>query len=126
VFGFACAPDEITAILGILPSRTELRGDPVPETILKKKHNRWIYDAPSETSTAFSEQVDRLMEALLPSAKRFRDLPTDSTVMVFCAVYDYERDVILEVSTRAVKAMSELGAKLSIDYYDLSETGERE
>lgn len=121
VYGFSCSPDEITKLLGMAPTRTWLRGDPVPRTILRREDNRWILNAACDTTVALREQVDSLLEQVSPAASRFAGLPSEARVQIFCAVYDSDRAVDLSFSKKAVEKIAALGAEINIDYYDLTD-----
>ena len=120
--GFEGSPEEITNLLGIQPTETWRRDDPVPDTLLRRRDNCWMVAAPCEPTIPLGEQVDILLEFVLPAATRFATLPPDVIVLLSCAVYDYTRDVVLALSKVAVQRLASLGAEIDIDYYDMSST----
>ena len=119
VSGFRESPDHISALIGVEPTRTYMRGDSILRTRLKRKYNGWTVDAPCRHNVALAKQVDILLEQLAASAERFTRLPDGAVVLLLCAVYDYRGDAALYFSKRAVSLLALLGAEISLDYYDL-------
>jgi hypothetical protein len=120
IHSFKRRPDQISKLLGLTPTRTWSHGDAIPKTILKRKSNHWILDAPCERTAPLSEQVDSLLEQVFPIAEKFASLPKEAKVQLFCVVYDHERSVVLGFSEQAIAKIAALGAEINIDYYDLS------
>ena len=121
VSGFAGSPSKITALLGIEPSRTWVAGDPVQNTTLKRQDNRWILDSPVDSAAPLSKHLESILSFASPAVGRFRMLPSGAKVQIFCAVYDYERAVVLEFTKDIITQLAAVGAGLGIDYYDMSE-----
>ena len=122
VCGHIRSPQEITELLGLVPTRTTVQGEPipVPRTILKYKRNCWILEGSSDPSCPFENQVDALLDRVTLLADKFSELPDDLTVAVHCVVYDYERATALILSRTAIRSAARIGAGIDIDYIDLT------
>lgn len=128
ISGFEGSPDAISRVLGMQPTRTQLRGEPVTfgelKTKLRRKANFWILDSGLPTTAALADQVAAVVKQVEGAAARFTDLPEGSSVTLTCAIYDYSRDVALVFDTSVITALATIGADLNIDYYDLTEYDE--
>ena len=129
IYDFDCAPEEITRLLGIQPTRSWRLGDPVSyaDRLLpgasapKTKQNTWILDGPRSNSPSLAEHAERLIEIVMPAASRFKKLPQGTGIALNCAVYDYERRAILEFSNETLRALALIGADISMSYYDMTD-----
>lgn len=121
VSGFEGSPGEISALLGITPTRTWLRGDPIPPSIVTRKDNAWVLDAGCPETDTLSRQIEAVLKKASHAAPAFANLPPGVSVQLFCAISDYERAVVLEFPRQVICELAALGAQISIDYYDLSE-----
>jgi hypothetical protein len=121
---FDCEHEEITAILGIQPTKTWKRGDRVLPIAQNVHHeNGWILDSPLEVvNSTLEDQVIALLAIAVPRRDAFLRLPSDATVHVGCAVYGYAHRPIVSLSRDAICGIASLGASLGIDVYDLSTT----
>jgi len=128
ISGFEGSPDKISRVLGIQPTRTKLRGEPVSfgelETKLRRKANFWILDSGRPTTADLADQVTAVVRQVQGSVPGFTDLPQGTTVTLTCAIYDYSRSVPLVFDASAISALAAIGADLNIDYYDLTEYDE--
>jgi len=123
VRGFRVSPEEITRLLGVSPTKTWVRGDLVVplSSVLKRKDNAWLLAAPCAHTEPLTKQVEALLTKIAPAAAKFRQLPQGSVVELYCAIYDYERSVVIQFSKRALHDLAEIGAGIGIDYYDLTD-----
>ena len=67
------------------------------------------------------KQTRALLKLALPAASRFRDLPPGSRVRLYCAIYDYEREAVLQFPKDVLRGLADIGAEIDMDYYDLTE-----
>ena len=119
---FECFPDEITQILGITPTRTWQRGTPIPKSKGGvRKVNGWSLESPLDSTRSPEEQVDAILNKVMPNAERFEKLPPKCELNLSCAIYAYDDSQrVFSFSSEAVKALAAIGAPISIAYYDFT------
>jgi hypothetical protein len=61
------------------------------------------------------------MSGISPAVSRFRKLPSEAEIQLYCGISDYDRTAVLALSKQAVEAMAAIGARLDISYYDLTD-----
>jgi hypothetical protein len=118
IYGFECSPHEISRLLEAEPTRTVTRGEPIPKTILKRNTNRWILDSGAAADAPLSVHFEALLKRA-PNTKKFATLPAETSVQISCAIYDRNRSVPLVFPSNVVQYAADIGADISLDYYDL-------
>ena len=126
IIGYNFEPDDISKILDLVPSTTRRRGEPwtKPESLYgpgKKvriaKEDYWEIEAPGTPRSELEDEVNALLEILMPKAKRFANLPADIEVMFSCAVYAREDTPAMYFTKQQIRQIAELGVSLDIDFY---------
>ena len=65
-------PAEVSARIGIEPTRFWKKGDVNPKTQLERKHSRWIIDSRLSEQSSLEAHVDDVLEQLRSSAQQIR------------------------------------------------------
>ena len=116
ITGFASSPEDTTDAVGVQPSKTWLQGESVsPNAWIRHPSNGWqlrVTDSPQ--SLVLDDFVGRLMEVIQPNVDRFRNLPHDASIKVFCTILD--RRIVLKVLPDRLIRLGAIGAALEIDY----------
>ena len=120
IYGFECAYQEITDIMGVNPTKAWMRGDKVhPKSNNLHKQNGWsISSQLEEKNSSVDDQIDNLKNLVLPYIKEFKSLPKGSEVQLSCIVYAYKYWPPLSFSSNSVAFLSEIGASIDLDIYD--------
>jgi len=120
--GFRCHPDEVTQVLGISPTETWLKGEPIRKAGgALYRGNGWELKSPTAPTASPEEQLEALLPLIRPYTKNFRRLPPGSVVDLSCAIYAYDDSQrVFLFSTEAVKALAAIGAPISVAYYDFT------
>ncbi len=123
VTDFECSPEEITQILGISPTETWLRGEPVlPKAKNVHHQNGWMIASPCDPmKTNISTQVGSLFSIIEPHIEAFAKLPVGTCVDLSCILYVYDCRPVIGFSVDEVKMLARLGASIDVDFYDLRE-----
>jgi len=118
---FECSPDEITKILGISPTATWRKNDPIPKsTGGVRKVNGWRLESPVKPTASPEGQINSLLEIVAPNINRFKQLPTPSEVELSCAIYAYdESQRVFGFSLQTVQLLAKMNATIGVAYYDL-------
>jgi len=124
IAGFECSPEEITQILGIRPTKTWLRGEPVTSKAKNVyKENGWTLTSPcNPVSSTLDEQVDALISIIPPRIQAFAKLPAGVYIELACIirVADYSQPVI-GFSANTIRIIAQIGANIDVGIYDLRE-----
>lgn len=129
---FDCDPDEITKILGVLPTKTARRGDLKIEGGTRRwTHNWWNLKSPVDPTVATGEEAVTALLDLLPDPSAFGRLPPGSEVEVGCLLMGYAYRPWLHLSPPVMARLASIGAALDVDPYDMTtddepETGDAE
>jgi hypothetical protein len=119
VLGFDCSHDEITNRIGVRPSAIWLKGDRIEGTQAVRRTTGWRFasDLPRQASVASHAQ--RILEQIYPRAKSLGDLNPERIRLSF-AVYIYNLDrPPLWIDHEIVSKLSEMGAGIDFDLYNL-------
>lgn len=123
ILGFECPAEEITKVVGVVPTQTWRRGDRVsPVATNVHKENAWVLHSPADPHSASPEDAVRALLGTLPSMKAFRSLPDDVEIQLTCTVYGHSERPYVYLPAELVERVGELRASLDIDTYDLTST----
>jgi hypothetical protein len=118
---YECPAEEITRILGIAPTATWSRGEPMHPRAKNVHHqNGWSFSPPCDPATGLEEQVTALLDLLAPHTDRFAALPSGVEIDLSCVLYAYTERPAIGFSAQTVRRFAQLGAGIDIDYYDLT------
>ncbi|HET6614709.1 MAG TPA: DUF4279 domain-containing protein [Dehalococcoidia bacterium] len=120
VSGYEGEADEISKLVGLRPTRIRKRGERILESVMSQKRNRWILDGEPTSNPDLGAAVKALMRQVAPFASRFSSLPTNVDVQLYCVIHDVDRSVTLSIDPESVQLAASIGARLSIDYYNVS------
>jgi hypothetical protein len=112
-------PAQVTAWVGLTPSRTWRIGDLVqPPAILRHKRNGWVLDSTLPASADLEEHVKSVLERLQPSWAVLVELALQYDTVISCVVYSYGGDrPAMHFDKDIVKRAAELNAAIDIDLY---------
>lgn len=121
VFEFGDDLDAVTSIMGVEPSASWLRGEPVPpHPRARRTHSRWALQSGLPPTSAFEEQLSALLDKLEPLADGVRRVASRFTALVWAAIYTDDRNPVLHVSASAAGRLARLGLGIDFDVYHLS------
>lgn len=97
------------------------KGETRPGTILRHKENGWELKSDLDAAATVAEHVSRIMSLIDPYRSKISELQSNWETQISCALY-YYGDCVPEshFEPRLVNQMSDLGASLDVDVYDLS------
>lgn len=121
IHDFECEPEEITKIIGLTPTQTWKKGDQILKTIMKYKANGWRLSSPCDPfSSTVEEQVNALLDIIIPHAPVFSKLPRGTYIELSCFMYTYKERPLVGFTAEQVKKLAQIGAAIDLDIYDLS------
>lgn len=119
-----CPPEDLTDLLGIIPTKISRAGDPVVKAKPngpKVKYDLWIIDSVAESTTELAEHVQSVVNVIGDNTDRFGRLSPGIRVLLHCSVFDNERSVVMQILPDQLRTIADIGAQIDIDYYDMTE-----
>lgn len=119
-------PEEITAVIGIVPTKTWKVGDLISKgATLRHKQNGWSLKSKLEDSATLEDHVESVLERLKPSWQHLVKMCTRYYTEIECIIYVYGDDSpAIHFNRETLKRISELNAEIDIDLYVLPESEE--
>ena len=120
IFGFKCSPERISQILGVKPTETFKRGDPIEGTRAKCKQNGWQYRIDAKEIVGLEPLVKKIL-------KRFRDVRSLKKAVAMgrgtltCVLYARDRSAEIWLSPPTLKGLAKIGCEFHLDYFILPE-----
>jgi Domain of unknown function (DUF4279) len=121
IIGSNLDPDEISALLGAVPSRSERQGQELPSAEGKPprvaRFGQWRIDAPETEPENLDLQVRHMLEALSQDLKIWRSLAKRYKVDVFCGWFMKETNEGVDIKPETLAALGQRGIALALDIY---------
>ncbi|AFZ28098.1 hypothetical protein Cylst_6130 [Cylindrospermum stagnale PCC 7417] len=113
-------PNEITSILGILPTRTSRIGDLIGKSILRRKENAWVLKSQLEQSADIESHIKDVLARLQPSWEKLVEICSQYYTEISCVIYCYDQQSpAIHFNKAIIRSAFELNAQISVDYYCL-------
>jgi hypothetical protein len=125
VFSDSTTAAEISDYIGIEPTRTRVKGDPIsakrPQTLVAS--HMWVWQVGDSVERSLDAQLDELWSALGPHADKFKNLPSGANVQLGVWIIHRGSELALGwvLNRRHVAAAAAFGASIDIDEYDDTE-----
>lgn len=118
-FGDTLEPQEITAILGIEPSRAYRKGDPwsADENRRYRRTGAWLYRVPRAEPGDLVRQLHDLLNASTANTDQWVRLTNRYHGDIFCGLFMAETNEGVEISPLLLEAIASRGLRLSLDVY---------
>jgi hypothetical protein len=118
----ALDPDEITATVGVEPTRTWREGDPAGfKGRSRFRDSGWEVQSRSDETTYVEDHVHAVFEVLRPGWQELAELGRRYDAYLDCALYIYETGApALVLEADDVAALAELNCGISVDLYCLN------
>ena len=120
--GSELEPEKITALLGIIPTKTWRVKDLVhPKAGVRRKSNGWSIKSQLDKSAELDEHIKSIFEELQPSWQSLVEICKQYDALISCAVYRYQQIPAIDLDKDIVKKAAELNAGIDVDIYYLPE-----
>jgi len=112
-------PDEVSRLLGGVPSLTYRKGDIKQSKIrdVAGKSGAWMLNATEREPEDLDAQVDEILGQLTQDLTVWASLAEDYSMDLFCGFFMDQTDEGLEVSVKTLGALSDRGSKLGFCVY---------
>jgi hypothetical protein len=118
--GSELEPEKITALLGIIPTKTWRVNDLVhPKAGVRRKSNGWSLKSQLDKSAELDEHIKSIFEELQPSWQSLVEICKQYDALISCAVYRYQQIPAIDLDKDIVKKAAELNAGIDVDVYYL-------
>ncbi len=123
VFSAAYPPDEITARVGITPTRARVAGDLIRAGGPTVPKHLWLWEPPAQVPNELNAQLDAVRSVIAGRAALFRELGSEAEVEIAIVLEHYGRQLLLgwHLDQRHVQLAAELGAHIDVDEYDYTD-----
>ena len=116
--GFAREPDELTALVGIVPSKVWRIGESIDKSKRTYKSNGWRISA-EPPPTEVEAGVDALFTKVASCWEALRLLSIDCRVELSIVIYVGQQVPAIHLRPDQLDRLAELGASIDIDLYCL-------
>jgi len=118
--GSELEPEKITALLGIIPTKTWRVNDLVhPKAGVRRKSNGWSLKSQLDKSAELDEHIKSIFEELQPSWQSLVEICKQYDALISCAVYGYQQIPAIDLDKDIVRKAAELNAGIDVDVYYL-------
>ncbi len=122
--GFECEHDEITAKVGLEPTKVWIAGEPRAQGVtITNEENGWAIILSDEDATDAEPIVLRLLSVLDSGKEAIRELSAAYHIEIGCVVRAVDFVPALHFEHDTLNQIAELGAALDIDLYCLTGDG---
>jgi hypothetical protein len=115
--GQGFSPDDVTALVQLAPTKTWRLGDVVQGTILRRKHDGWVFGLPQRHTYDMDAYLRELLDLVEPCrngmAKAVKRFALKKEISF--AVYIKQQTPTCWFGTDTLRRLSALGADLDID-----------
>lgn len=121
--GSTLDPVEITAKVGIPPTKTWRTGDltsPKSKSIMRHEQNGWSLRSRLEKSAELEDHVKSVLEQLQPGWHSLVDVCSHYDAEIECVIYTSERPAI-HFDRPMLEQIAKLNAEIDVDLYVLPE-----
>jgi hypothetical protein len=117
LIGVDFQPDEITAQVGITPTKTWTKGDlRLPGAVVRHQENGWMVLSKLDRSADLEEHIKSVLEQLQPSWDILQKLCLLHSAEFACVVYSYGGDrPAIHFDREVIKQVNELNSTIDVD-----------
>jgi hypothetical protein len=112
-------PSDISARLGMLPSRSWNKGEINAETELERNHSRWSLNSRLSETETLEKQVADVLEQLQPHASAIADVLASIDGLVQLVAYFYTGYTGFGLEANVVDDLAQMKLGIDCDFYYL-------
>lgn len=120
--GIGFDPDEVSRILGLIPTKVWRYGNQIQNTLLKREHDGWSLSTELSERGDLSKQVNIILEILYEKSHDIKKICEDFNINgeISCVIYaKLEELPEIHFSHEIIRKASELNAEIDVDLYVL-------
>lgn len=120
--GDAFDPELVTRVLGIKPTATWRKGEVVPRTTVRLKHDGWRIATEEVETVDLPSQVRRVLEKVMPHAHSVRKVCEELNLSaeLNCIVYVDDEFPVIHFDRDILQSIIALNAEVDVDVMGIS------
>lgn len=120
VLGDSLEPEEVSALLGLSPTREHRKGDKIlgaggRESV--EPTGAWILDSPLSEKAEVEDHLEALFSPLSNDMDEWASLTDGASASILCSVFLDQYNEGFELSPRAAESLAERGLVIAFDIY---------
>jgi hypothetical protein len=121
VFEFGDDLSVVTKIMGIEPTRSWVKGEPISDKLRGvQSHSRWELRSPADPSLPIEEQIITLLPLLEECKDQIREVSEKFEARICCYAYYYQQfNPELHLSEGTIRRLADLRLSIDFDLYFL-------
>ena len=123
IAGDALRPDQVTAILGLEPTRSGVKGErfrPGDSTVSRASF--WLLKCPLSDSLPLTEHLEWLLDVVEPKFSSISAAAEGSTMMLLCGFSSGNGQGGFTLDAKTLQRIAHLGVALSVNLYPSEST----
>ncbi|PTY01974.1 hypothetical protein DB347_25215 [Opitutaceae bacterium EW11] len=126
IIDFDCPPAEITGRIGVDPTATRTRGEPVKRGAHDRfvAQNEWQLRSRRPPTDDPELHIRDVVAQLQGREEAVREIAREHKVVMQCVGYFHHHDPGFSLDAVAIQGLARCGASLDLDYYHLYGSGE--
>ena len=119
---FDCPVDELTALIGIPPTKTGQKGDLLPNRNIeiRRKFSSWILQSSADIHATVEEHIDTLIHTITPRLAVLKEvIATANGELTIVVKARSEYNVGAYIAKEKLRVFLDLGVSLDMDIYFL-------
>lgn len=120
IIGDELVPEEVSSLLGALPTRAARKGEAIPTKAAGERIARtggWRLEATAAEPENIDAQVSEILGLLTPDLEVWRTLRERYRLDLFCGWFMNESNEGVSISPPTLLALGERGIELGLDIY---------
>ncbi|MFE1746281.1 DUF4279 domain-containing protein [Coleofasciculus sp. H7-2] len=118
--GFDFNPEEITAKVGIIPTKIWKVGDLIhPKAGIRRKRNGWSLESKLEKSAELEDHIKSVLEQIQPGWLPMVEISSRYEAEIDCVVYVRGQVPAIHFDKDIVEQAAKLNAEIDVDLYVL-------
>lgn len=115
------SPEDVTARLGLQPTKSWRVGDPIGRSARSYATNGWSLSSGLDASAELDDHVRALLGLVEPVLPALRELPGHWNLELSCALYAREYVPACHFDRKTVERLASIGAEIDVDLYCLTQ-----
>jgi hypothetical protein len=120
IHNFECDALQISDILGIQPTETWIKGEPVlPKALILNKSNGWMHQIVKNDVIYVGKMIDSLVDIFEDKIDNFKKLPPECTFEISLVCYFKKGLPSIAFNKKAIDFIHTIGAEIDFDMYGI-------
>lgn len=115
-------PEDITALVGVIPTNSWRTGDLIdPRLKKRRKYNAWIVESQLDKSAELDEHIKAVFEKLQPGWESLVKISPQFDTFICGVIYAYSYIPAINFDKYIIQKAGELNAGIDVDLYSFLE-----